>query len=54
MNILCGNSLGSKTDEDVHMYIEELYSSSISCRLYRISSWNDIEQELPVFIHICE
>ena len=33
----------SKTDEDVPMYNVEHYSSSISCRLYSISSWNDIE-----------
>ena len=54
MNILCGISLGSKTDEDVRMYIEELYPSSISCRLYSISSWNDIGLKLPIFIHIDE
>ena len=32
MNIQCGNPLGSKTNEDVHICtLEELYSGSISC-----------------------
>ena len=54
MNILCGKLLLAKQMKMYICTLKNLYSGGISCRLYRILSWNDIEQELLVFIHICE